>query len=718
MGDNRRRHADAVPMTAGRTARLDRRNWRRAACGCACLAHAAHGMAAPVATGEPLDEVVVTATRRPEPVLDVPLSIGRVGPDTILLAGATHHSEILNRIPGVMIQQGSGQESLTAIRSPVLTGAGSCGAFLFLENGVPVRPVGFCNVNVLFEVNAEQAQAVEVLRGPGSALYGSNAMHGTVNVLQPWPLERPLLAASLDGGPSNYWRVKLAGHHDGEDADLGVAGFYANDGGWRALSGYHEGKLNATLAGDWAGAPARADLAVTSLDQDTAGFITGKDAYESLKISESNPTPGAYRDASSLRLTGLVQRPVPGGGTLELRPFLRSSRTEFQQHYLLGKPVEKNGQDSGGLMTSLAFGNVRDWSIIAGADLELGHATLEEYQKDPTTDGSPPANAIRPAGLHYDYDVHSSVASLYVQAERRFWSRFRIGAGLRAEWVTYEYDNRMLDGNTDDQGRPCAPSGCLYSRPADRTDHFYDWTPKLSLSYEINPGLVAYTTAAQGFRPPEMTELYRLQRGQQVADLEPEELDSLELGLKGSWSRVEFALAWFDMDRSGVILRESNGYYVANGRTTHRGVEYELRWRALPSLELAAAGTYARHQYDFSRQVEGGETITTGNDMDTAPREIGRYGILWRPYEAVEVEAEWMTVGDYWLDASNEHRYSGYGLLNLRGLWHFAPRWTTALRITNALDVRYADRADYAFGSYRYFPGRPRALFAEIAWSM
>ena len=100
-----------------------------------------------------------------------------------------------------MIQRGSGQESLTAIRSPVLTGAGSCGAFLFLENGVPMRPVGFCNVNVLFEVNTEQAQAVEVLRGPGSALYGSNAMHGTVNVLQPWPLERPLLAASLDGGP-------------------------------------------------------------------------------------------------------------------------------------------------------------------------------------------------------------------------------------------------------------------------------------------------------------------------------------------------------------------------------------------------------------------------------------------------------------------------------------------------------------------------------------
>jgi len=252
-------------MTMQDTARRDHDRWWRVACGCASVVGAVHGTSAEGATSGPLEEVVVTATRRPEPVLDVPLSIGRVGPDTIVLVGATHHAEILNRIPGVMIQQGSGQESLTAIRSPVLTGAGSCGAFLFLENGVPVRPVGFCNVNVLFEVNTEQARAVEVLRGPGSALYGSNAMHGTVNVLQPWPRERPLLAASLDGGPSNYWRVKLEGRHDGDDADVGVAGFYANDGGWRALSGYHEGKLNATLAGNWAGAPARADLALTSL---------------------------------------------------------------------------------------------------------------------------------------------------------------------------------------------------------------------------------------------------------------------------------------------------------------------------------------------------------------------------------------------------------------------------------------------------------------------
>jgi outer membrane receptor protein involved in Fe transport len=84
----------------------------------------------------------------------------------------------------------------------------------------------------------------------------------------------------------------------------------------------------------------------------------------------------------------------------------------------------------------------------------------------------------------------------------------------------------------------------------------------------------------------------------------------------------------------------------------------------------------------------------------------------------VEAEAEWLVVGDYWLDAANEHRYAGHEILNLRAAWRPAPQWSVSLRVTNALDVRFADRADYAFGTYRYFPGRPRAVFGELAWRL
>jgi len=135
-------------------------------------------------------------------------------------------------------------------------------------------------------------------------------------------------------------------------------------------------------------------------------------------------------------------------------------------------------------------------------------------------------------------------------------------------------------------------------------------------------------------------------------------------------------------------------------------------------LSLALAGTYALHRYEFSRRVEGGEQIANGNDIDTAPRQVGRAGINWQPTADWTFESEWLVVGEYWLDAANAHRYAGHGLLNLRGRWQMSPSWSATLRLNNALDRRYADRADYAFGTYRYFPGRGRALFAEIAWQV
>ena len=54
--------------------------------------------------------------------------------------------------------------------------------------------------------------------------------------------------------------------------------------------------------------------------------------------------------------------------------------------------------------------------------------------------------------------------------------------------------------------------------------------------------------------------------------------------------------------------------------------------------------------------------------------------------------------------------------MNLRLQQWFAPRWQGAIRITNLLDENYAERADFAFGNYRYFPGRDRAVFLEIRY--
>ena len=72
--------------------------------------------------GDRVEEVIVTATRSVQQLRDFAGSISVVSSNDVALVGATHHAEIMNRAPGTMIQRNSGEESLTAIRSPVLTG--------------------------------------------------------------------------------------------------------------------------------------------------------------------------------------------------------------------------------------------------------------------------------------------------------------------------------------------------------------------------------------------------------------------------------------------------------------------------------------------------------------------------------------------------------------------------------------------------------------------
>ena len=86
--------------------------------------------------GEDLEEVLVQGVSSLQQRLGDSGSISVIDAQTIREVAATHPSEVLNRVPGVWVNRGSGQEHLTAIRSAVYTGSGACGEFALLENGI------------------------------------------------------------------------------------------------------------------------------------------------------------------------------------------------------------------------------------------------------------------------------------------------------------------------------------------------------------------------------------------------------------------------------------------------------------------------------------------------------------------------------------------------------------------------------------------------------
>ena len=109
-----------------------------------------------------IDEVIVTTTRSDSLRIDNAGNIATIDPsETVNLFPV----EMLNRAPGVHIHRGSGQEHLTAIRSPVLVGGAGAGSFLYLEDGIPMRAPGFANVNALMDAMPQADGTVEIVRG-------------------------------------------------------------------------------------------------------------------------------------------------------------------------------------------------------------------------------------------------------------------------------------------------------------------------------------------------------------------------------------------------------------------------------------------------------------------------------------------------------------------------------------------------------------------------
>ncbi len=677
--------------------------------------------ASPTATAaEPeasaLERVVVTETRRPVSYLSSAGNTAAIERTEIETTRHTHISELMYRAPGTWVMRGSGQENLTAIRSPVLTGAGACGAFLYLEDGIPVRPSGFCNTNQFFEINTEQAKRVEIVRGPAGTMYGSNALHGMINYLFPYPDAGDVSSALVEVGSDDFYRARVdLGSWDGQ-AGLKFLANVTHDGGFRDHSGFDQAKANLLYSRTTEYGGVDVALAGTHLDQDTAGFIFGQDAYKDDNLRKSNLNPEAFRNANSQRLTARWYRTNAKDQYLDVRAFYRRSRMEFLQHFLPGQPLEENGQNSAGVLITAEYPAGDTLTVVGGIDVELTDGFLIEEQAEPITDGSPFLIETRPAGRHYDYSVTALSLAPHIAVVGNVSDRLTLSAGLRAEYLRYEYDNKMLDGNTREDGTECGMGGCLFNRPADRDDSLENLAPKLGLVYAATPDSRIYATLRQGFRAPQATELYRLQRQQSVADLESEEVDSLELGWRGQVGTIWYDAALFFMKKRNFIFRDSDGLNVSDGKTTHHGIEIDFSFAITNTLTFALAGTYAVHEYDFDRDIGAGDIIESGNKVDTAPETLGSTRFNWLYDPTGRAELEWIHVGDYYLDAANTATYNGHDLLNLR-IHHWLDNgWNVGLRITNLLDEAYAERADFAFGNYRYFPGRDRSFFLEIGY--
>ena len=200
----------------------------------------------PVNPQDTLETVIVTASRLPSSALTLPVAWSAVDQQTLERIAPQHSNQVFNRVAGAWVSRGNGQESLVSLRSPVLTGAGSCGAFMTAQDGISMRSSGFCNVNQLFDANLLQAGKVEVLKGPATVVFGSNAQHGIINVLTRSVSETPN-AVSVEAGSRDYYRLSASGAFD----SVAVSAQTSRYGGYQDASGYEQQKATMRIDHEW-----------------------------------------------------------------------------------------------------------------------------------------------------------------------------------------------------------------------------------------------------------------------------------------------------------------------------------------------------------------------------------------------------------------------------------------------------------------------------------
>ena len=681
-----------------------------------------------------LPTVTVTATREEEKISETPISVGVVPQRSIQITKPAHPLEILGQVPGVSISVTNGEGHQTAIRQGFTTSP----VYLFLEDGIPIRATGNFNHNALYEVNIPSAGSIEVIRGPGSALHGSDAIGGIVNVLTKTPRANKGQDVSVELGGHGYRRL-LGGFDTGSHgagalrADVNLT----HTDGWRTKTGYDRQSLNMR----WDAGPDDRTIVKTILGYTKIDQETGANSALPWDLYQNNPTVNlrspAYRKVDALRFSTAIERELGQGALLSFTPYFRGNKMELNGSFNFtgDARIENTEVFSLGLLAKYRKDlndSVRS-RVIVGLDLDHSPSSRKENKITLAS------TSIGPNSLYtqytsytigdqmYNYDVAYQSASPYLHYEMSPSERLRLTAGLRYDSARYGMDNNRAAGYFTVSGRE-------YYSPAEASASFSRLSPKLGATYALNPEHHVYVTYNQGFRTPSESQLFRGGRsasgGTQAArqaealalfnasaSLKAIKADQYEVGLRGAADKWNYDIVAYVLTKKDDLLsrRDDTGYSVQtnNGTTEHKGIEIGLGRSFTSRIRFDAALSYAKHTYkDWVTTSEN----FSGKEIESSPRFLGNARLTVRPVERVMTQLEWVRIGSYYLDAANTYgKYSGHDLFNLRASVDIAKQTSGFLRVMNLSDQRYADSASQSSATGGlYSPGLPRTVYAGI----
>lgn len=564
--------------------------------------------AAPPAWSE---QIVVSATRSPERIGDTPASVTVMNAAELSSTAAVALDDALRQVPGFSLFRRTGSRFANPTAQGVsLRGVGASGASraVALFDGVPVADP-FGGWIYWTRIPRLALERVEVVRGGGSSLYGTDALGGVVSFVPKRPTDRSFVIEASTGTAGSTGLSATAGDRTGRFGGALSVEAFRTDGQY-VVHPDERGPVDARAGVDFG----NADLMLeTTLG--AAGRLFARGSY--FDEDRDNGTPLQLNDTRSRQITfGSDLR--PSRGSASIRAWF-GSQTYRQDFSAIGagrasetlSRKQRTPSSHFGLTSQFSRGLGAKWALVGGLDLRV---------VDGETDEVVYAAASNRATSRVVAGGRAAFGGVFVETTYAPSNRFLFGAGARLdEWRHSEGSSVTTTLSTG------APSG---GRLADRSENAF--SPRVSALYRAGPRLSLTASASRGFRAPTLNELYRSFRVGNVvtqanAALGPETATGGEIGLNLATrdGRARGRVAGFASslrDPVSNLTIASTPELVTRrrenlGRSSSRGLEIETTFAASKGLTFGLSYAHTR-----SRVENAPGTTLAGRALPQTPR--------------------------------------------------------------------------------------------------
>lgn len=634
-----------------------------------------------------LEEVTVTGSRTERPVTQTPGNISVLSPTVLRNSPAHTIDDLLTQVSGVNTTRSTGMAQWhTNISVRGLSG-NEQGRTLVLLDGIPQNSTGSGSVN-WNTIQPDQIQRIEIFKGPGSSLYGNNAMGGVISIISKQALSPFGLSASVSCGSmsTQLYRLSLSSRLSGL-LSVYLSGYYNRTAGYNPtppeLRTRPDYSINRYMREG--GFYAKLTVSPSALFQMEIAYDLYRDKRsEGERIRHPD---GRYREQPHHHLSGRLHGTSHNFSYQLALYFFRRNFYRVDERIRKGQYVRIDtrslDRDWGGI-ASFSFTGKHN-HFTAGGEYRQGSLNGRDQYTE-----SPDRTANRGSMAFISLFAQDEI-SLF---QNLFW----------LQWAV-RYDHvRFYKGYYDTEGEHAAAFE-EYSGPLE-SNRWENYSPRIALRFNPLPKLSLYLSFSQGFKAAMLDDLCRSGQiwiGPKIANptLGPEKLDNYEIGGHARLGKYLAIDASFYYARGKDFLYYiRTGKQLWDGRDLYRrenisgirmkGAEMELTYALPGRLRLHLNYTYNQSRIrHFRNQPE-----YNGKRLTYAPLQQVKGSLSWTTrFLELTLRGQYKT--KQYTDEENKASLPAFSVWDVQVCrWLFHRRLRLSADVTNLFNTRSMNTRD------------------------